>query len=161
MNALLFARLAQPACFYGGVTPPISNETHSRIRLGSSHGSARPALDQFAWPRLPKCRASPAKLFCMRCSHPIKKQLVIFAWCHPMEWSARLALCLARLAQLPGQSSQAFSKWGDHPLPPLHHIQSFLIGFIPWEGLPGQSWASSAGQACPTARLAQPTCVFY
>ena len=145
----------------GGVTPPFKTKRIVELDWGHPMGGfARPALDQFAWPRLPKCRVSPAKLFCMRCSHPNKKQPVVFAWCHPMEWSTRPALCLARLAQLPGQSSQAFSKWGDHP-PPLHHIQSFLIGLIPWEGLPSQSWASSAGQACPTARLAQPTCVFY
>ena len=74
MNALLFARLAQPACFYGGVTPPF--KTKRIVELDWGHpmgGSARLALDQFAWLRLPKCRASPAKLFCMRCSHPNKK----------------------------------------------------------------------------------------
>ena len=144
----------------GGVTPPF--KTKRIVELDWGHpmgGSARLALDQFAWLRLPKCRASPAKLFCMRCSHPIKKQLVVFAWCHPMEWSARLALCLARLAQV--SPAKRFLNGEITPSPPLHHIQSFLIGFIPWEGLPGQSWASSAGQACPAARLAQPTCVFY
>ena len=139
----------------GGVTPPFKTKRIVELDWGHPMGGfARPALDQFAWPRLPKCRVSPAKLFCMRCSHPNKKQPVVFAWCHPMEWSTRPALCLARLAQLPGQSSQAFSKWGDHPLPPSHSVvfdwahpmggaARPVLGQFGWPGLPN-SQASPA-----------------